>query len=200
MQHYERSEVAKHCLPTDCWVIVRDGVYDVTQYMRQHPGGAQFLLKNAGADASADFAALRHSQRAERILSTLRVGTIQSSASAGQKRHFKKLSCLRLRRSVHSQVSDDTMLIKFKLPQRGPELEEWQQHGLIEDNRLCLPPGWHVRVHCGSLSAPFTPVTLGDGFINLLVKTYPNKGRVARYICDLPRKQTILVSFPVHLR
>jgi cytochrome b involved in lipid metabolism len=43
-----RSEVAKHNSKQSCWVIVRDHAYDMTDYMNDHPGGADAILRNAG--------------------------------------------------------------------------------------------------------------------------------------------------------
>ena len=31
-----------------CWVTYRDGVYDITDYIHQHPGGKKFIMKAAG--------------------------------------------------------------------------------------------------------------------------------------------------------
>lgn len=48
------EDVAKHCTPEDCWVIVHGKVYDVTQYIPRHPGGAMIYVK-AGGDCSQLF-------------------------------------------------------------------------------------------------------------------------------------------------
>lgn len=48
------KDVAKHCTPHDCWVIVHGSVYDVTDYIPRHPGGAMIYVK-AGGDCSQLF-------------------------------------------------------------------------------------------------------------------------------------------------
>ena len=46
--------VASHSTPTDCWVVVRNKVYDVTAWVPQHPGGALIYI-NAGNDCTQLF-------------------------------------------------------------------------------------------------------------------------------------------------
>ncbi|PCH44582.1 cytochrome b5 [Wolfiporia cocos MD-104 SS10] len=49
------QEVAKHNKPDDCWVIVSGKVYDVTEFLPNHPGGVRLLLNFAGRDATSAF-------------------------------------------------------------------------------------------------------------------------------------------------
>ncbi|KAJ3570720.1 hypothetical protein NP233_g4212 [Leucocoprinus birnbaumii] len=38
---------------SSCWVIIQNFVYDVTEFLHEHPGGADVILKYAGHDATA---------------------------------------------------------------------------------------------------------------------------------------------------
>ncbi|KAK9483679.1 cytochrome b5-like heme/steroid binding domain-containing protein, partial [Lipomyces starkeyi] len=38
-----------------CWVIIRNTVYDVTDFLPDHPGGGRSILRSAGKDATTDF-------------------------------------------------------------------------------------------------------------------------------------------------
>ncbi|KAI0094623.1 FMN-dependent dehydrogenase-domain-containing protein [Irpex rosettiformis] len=49
------DEVAKHNDAKSCWVIIKDSVYDVTEFLSEHPGGANIILKYAGKDATAAY-------------------------------------------------------------------------------------------------------------------------------------------------
>ncbi|KAI6046349.1 glyoxylate dehydrogenase [Pisolithus marmoratus] len=44
--------VAKHASPESCWIIVHGYVYDVTEFLPEHPGGSKIILKYAGKDAT----------------------------------------------------------------------------------------------------------------------------------------------------
>eukprot|EP00027_Filamoeba_sp_ATCC50430_P003103 CAMPEP_0168555028 /NCGR_PEP_ID=MMETSP0413-20121227/8105_1 /TAXON_ID=136452 /ORGANISM="Filamoeba nolandi, Strain NC-AS-23-1" /LENGTH=133 /DNA_ID=CAMNT_0008585829 /DNA_START=78 /DNA_END=479 /DNA_ORIENTATION=- len=63
------DEVAKHNKRTDCWVIYRGKVYDVTAFLDQHPGGEEVLLDLAGKDATTDFDDVGHSDEAKGMMS-----------------------------------------------------------------------------------------------------------------------------------
>jgi L-lactate dehydrogenase (cytochrome) len=49
------DEVAKHSNKDDCWVIVHGKVYDVTEFLPEHPGGMNIILKYAGKDATEEY-------------------------------------------------------------------------------------------------------------------------------------------------
>ncbi|KAI3605017.1 mitochondrial cytochrome [Moniliophthora roreri] len=46
------SAIAEHNNRNDCWIIVHGKVYDVTDFLDEHPGGSKIILKYAGADAT----------------------------------------------------------------------------------------------------------------------------------------------------
>ena len=43
-----------HASPDDCWTIIRGKVYDISKYIKFHPGGDKILL-GAGKDCTALF-------------------------------------------------------------------------------------------------------------------------------------------------
>lgn len=49
------QEVATHSTRESCWVIVAGQVYDVTEFLDQHPGGASVILRYAGRDATEEY-------------------------------------------------------------------------------------------------------------------------------------------------
>ncbi|CCL99242.1 uncharacterized protein FIBRA_01257 [Fibroporia radiculosa] len=48
-------EVAAHASRDDCWIIVHGKVYDVTEFLPEHPGGQAIILKYAGKDATVAY-------------------------------------------------------------------------------------------------------------------------------------------------
>lgn len=50
-----RAEVLKHNNRDDCWIIIKNKVYDLTDFVKSHPGGENILLARAGEDATSFF-------------------------------------------------------------------------------------------------------------------------------------------------
>ena len=73
-----RAEVAQHDNRDSAWVIIDDGVYDVTTFSGSHPGGAAILLSMAGQDATAEFDAFHERDAVESLLAGLRVGSLSA--------------------------------------------------------------------------------------------------------------------------
>ncbi|CAD6999110.1 unnamed protein product [Ceratitis capitata] len=56
--------VAQHDDFSDCWIVIYDRVYDVTQFLRDHPGGEDIIMEHAGRDATLAFHSTGHSRSA----------------------------------------------------------------------------------------------------------------------------------------
>ena len=71
------SDVQQHSTGTDCWSVVDAGVYDLTAWIPQHPGGPQVIEAMCGKDASAAFRN-QHSSQGEpnAVLAAFRIGTL----------------------------------------------------------------------------------------------------------------------------
>ncbi|KAL2153862.1 hypothetical protein VTH82DRAFT_2538 [Thermothelomyces myriococcoides] len=52
---FSAEEVAKHNTPDSCWVVLHGNVYDVTDFLKEHPGGSRIILQLAGRDATAEY-------------------------------------------------------------------------------------------------------------------------------------------------
>lgn len=57
-KEFTAEEVAKHNSESDCWVIVKNVVLDLTKFLDNHPGGKESIVKFAGQDATSSFAML----------------------------------------------------------------------------------------------------------------------------------------------
>lgn len=53
--HGATPPVAKHNTRESCWVVLYGNVYDVTDFLSDHPGGAKIILKLAGKDATEEY-------------------------------------------------------------------------------------------------------------------------------------------------
>lgn len=48
------SEIVKHTKRKDCWIVLNGKVYNVTDYIKKHPGG-DIIFKSVGKDATLVF-------------------------------------------------------------------------------------------------------------------------------------------------
>lgn len=46
------QEIATHSTRESCWVIIAGHVYDLTDFLDEHPGGSSIILRYAGSDAT----------------------------------------------------------------------------------------------------------------------------------------------------
>jgi cytochrome b involved in lipid metabolism len=74
---YTWDEVRQHTSPGDLWLVIDNKVYDVSQWMDEHPGGDFVLLQEAGKDDTAAFADIGHSLYAEGLLKEYYIGDLR---------------------------------------------------------------------------------------------------------------------------
>jgi predicted heme/steroid binding protein len=75
------SEVAKHNSAKSCWIIIKGLIYDVTPFLKQHPGGAQMILLYAGKDATQAFNGVHtHTSYAKGLLDQYHIGYLPEAA------------------------------------------------------------------------------------------------------------------------
>lgn len=76
---FTREEISKHKnLSTRVWVTYRDGVYDITDFLPQHPGGAEKLMLAAGSaiDPYWQVFAQHNSDQVLEMLEEFRIGNV----------------------------------------------------------------------------------------------------------------------------
>lgn len=76
---YTKEEVAKHKTPESrIWVTYKDGVYDITDFVALHPGGAQKIMLAAGGPVDPFWAIYQQHGKAEvaDIIKDYRIGTL----------------------------------------------------------------------------------------------------------------------------
>lgn len=70
------DEVAYHDTMNDCWIVLYDRVYNITNFLKLHPGGHDILLEHAGRDATIAFVGTGHSQTAFASLKMYEIGEL----------------------------------------------------------------------------------------------------------------------------
>ncbi|CAH1778708.1 unnamed protein product [Owenia fusiformis] len=73
------NEVADHWEYNDCWIVLRDRVYDITPFLKEHPGGEDVILENAGRDVTVAFYDKGHSKDAVEMLGQYCIGMLIES-------------------------------------------------------------------------------------------------------------------------
>ncbi|WVZ64608.1 hypothetical protein U9M48_014103 [Paspalum notatum var. saurae] len=73
---YTKEEVSTHNTRKDCWIIIKDKVYDVTSYVEEHPGG-DAILNNAGDDSTEGFFGPQHGTRVFDIIEDFCIGNLK---------------------------------------------------------------------------------------------------------------------------
>ncbi|KAJ3113256.1 fatty acid alpha-hydroxylase [Phlyctochytrium bullatum] len=81
---YSAEEVASHRTARSTWIIVNNKVYDVTEFVNDHPGGADLVLQYAGQDATKimkDHVSHEHSDAAYSMLDDFYIGDLELTAA-----------------------------------------------------------------------------------------------------------------------
>lgn len=81
-QTFNMTEIAKHNSAGDCWLLIRGKVYDVTDSISRHPGGAGTIIETCGTEATMSFDTKgqprgdSHSTKAEKMLADYYIGDL----------------------------------------------------------------------------------------------------------------------------
>ncbi|KAJ1630170.1 cytochrome b5-like heme/steroid binding domain-containing protein [Pavlovales sp. CCMP2436] len=79
------EEIAKHNTKADAWFSIHGVVYNISNYLEDHPGGEEVMLDRAGHDASTDFEDVGHSEEARKELVKFAVGKLEGYDPAAAK-------------------------------------------------------------------------------------------------------------------
>jgi len=79
---FSPSDVAKHTATASDgqYIIIDDAVYDVTNFIDEHPGGAKILKRVCGKDASKQFWKYHNESVLKKYGSKLKIGTVGEKA------------------------------------------------------------------------------------------------------------------------
>ncbi|XP_008794525.2 nitrate reductase [NADH]-like [Phoenix dactylifera] len=218
-KQYTMSEVRKHSSQDSAWIVVHGHVYDCTGFVKDHPGGADSILINAGTDCTEEFDAI-HSDKAKAMLDTYRIGelivtgyssdnsvhggsSLSNLATIGEASRNPTEALTNPREKVpcrlvsKTTISRDVRLFRFALPS--------------SDQVLGLPIGKHIFL-CATIDGklcmrPYTPTSPVDevGHFELLIKIYfkgenpkfPNGGLMSQHLESLPMGSILDIKGPL---
>ncbi|KAI0735321.1 FMN-dependent dehydrogenase-domain-containing protein [Earliella scabrosa] len=83
---FSLDEVSTHNSPSSCWVIINNRVYDVTEFLPDHPGGAKIILKYGGKDATSAYEPIHPPDALDKNLPAEKhLGALDSAAASAVK-------------------------------------------------------------------------------------------------------------------
>ena len=70
------EEIKQHNSRKSVWFVIENHVYDVTNFLDEHPGGEEVLLEQGGKDATEIFEDVNHSSEAKDLMKQYLVGKV----------------------------------------------------------------------------------------------------------------------------
>ena len=110
MATYTSAQVQAHNTADSCWVIHNAGVFDMTSFVQDHPGGEEYILDHAGQDITElmkDELSHTHSEGAYEMMEDFRVGTLDASSSSSTSSGLRQRTPVK---SVQSTGNDEDYL------------------------------------------------------------------------------------------
>jgi cytochrome-b5 reductase len=155
-------------------------VYDVTRYIRDHPGGADVLVEAAGTDASEDFDNAGHSEDAFEIMEDLCVGKIKGFEK--KKPKLKPMAPIAAPKTIGRGSSSLSALanLTFVLAAGAGAYYLGRRQGLSVPNWVLAPfrtdsagSSFIKGMVVGSASLAITNAVLAQRFTTLAMKSKP---------------------------
>ena len=84
LKEYEKDEIAKHNTEKDCWVIIKDQVYDVSKFLKDHPGGVDSIMVYAGGDATEQFEMMHDNNILKKYGPQFLIGKLGKNSTSGK--------------------------------------------------------------------------------------------------------------------
>lgn len=76
---YSLAEIKAHNTNKSTWIVIHNNIYDVTEFLNEHPGGEEVLLEQAGKEATEAFEDVGHSTDAREMMKKFKVGELIES-------------------------------------------------------------------------------------------------------------------------
>ena len=76
---FTAEEVARHRTATDCWCIIGGFVYDLTDWIDDHPGGGKIVLAQGGKDATELFTSFHSEDVLPDVAEAFKIGTLAAA-------------------------------------------------------------------------------------------------------------------------
>ncbi|XP_029697209.1 fatty acid 2-hydroxylase [Takifugu rubripes] len=136
---FTERDVACHCTKESCWVLLGTRVYDVTGFLRMHPGGEALILRRSGNDVSRylEGPPHRHSENARRWMEQYYIGELErlSGDDEGQALRKRKKSreeeqeaeWMKENKTEVKEEEEDDLVTRCSSVDLNKDLVDWQK-------------------------------------------------------------------------
>ncbi len=113
------EELEKHRSRGDCWVLIKNRIYDLTCFLQEHPGGSEILLVNSGKDATQEFTTKGdgegHSKNAWSLFEQFWIGNLAHNPERSNKSTIISRKYTYEEIAKHNQEEDCWVIIEGKV-------------------------------------------------------------------------------------
>ncbi|KAG9272016.1 fatty acid 2-hydroxylase [Astyanax mexicanus] len=125
---FTEKEVARHCSKESCWVLKGTRVYDVTGFLRMHPGGEALILRRSGKDISPELEGPphRHSENARRWMEQYYIGELDRDSTEYYTEKLRKRGSSQ-KQTEETEEEEDTGISKCSKVDDEKDLVDWNK-------------------------------------------------------------------------
>mmetsp|Transcript_11226 Transcript_11226/g.33699 ORF Transcript_11226/g.33699 Transcript_11226/m.33699 type:complete len:142 (-) Transcript_11226:539-964(-) len=113
---YKLSDLKAHTTEKSCFLLVHGKVYDVTDFLDEHPGGYDIILNTTGRDATEDFEEIGHSNAAREMLDKYLIGNFEGSSVSDKTEQVVKKTAVSAGQTTNSDPGTLVTAFKALLP------------------------------------------------------------------------------------
>ncbi|KAH8555156.1 cytochrome b5-like heme/steroid binding domain-containing protein [Umbelopsis sp. PMI_123] len=81
MSSFTYEQVAEHNTKSDLYMIIHNKVYNISEFVDEHPGGEEVLLDEGAKDATEAFEDVGHSDEARELLEKYFIGEVDKAST-----------------------------------------------------------------------------------------------------------------------
>jgi nitrate reductase (NAD(P)H) len=209
-RNYNMGEVKNHKTRDDCWVVINNIVYDLTDFLNEHPGGSASILAHSGTDVTGIFESI-HSNDAHILKNSYAIGYVSDVAPTSHVSQIKRFP----------NITPDGYPIELN-PRKWIDVSLKKKEYLTKDtrrftfalsrpdHRMWLPWGKHLKLGIveneNMIVRPYTPVKPilkeeDNGTFELIIKIYsptPSKpgGKMTQRLENLEIGEKVKIKGP----
>jgi len=137
LPEYDWDEILRHEKHGDYWVVMWGEVYDVSEWIYHHPGGAEVLLESFGRSGSEGFDGAGHSDEAWNLAQTFKIGRVKEGSTPPERVGQPRLSVGSLAadgRDAAAGGEADGREIPYAIRWLVPDGERFANFDILNDN------------------------------------------------------------------